>query len=127
MAYSNGIISGEVHMSDIYAATGAPMYDGGHTAGKGAFRAMLQYINKWARCKPMGSIMLQRATPFGDFPEADKMAGYYGLTPPMSGYVQAADINSYEDWTDAGYTYDLDPMYYQYDRVLDWWVMGAML
>ena len=121
MSVSNGVITGDIDVSDPYVVTGAPKYAGGYTAGAGAFRAMVPYINKWAPNKPMGNIFAPIDVPFGALTQAQKAACYYGLTPPLnSNFLQAADINSFPEWTEAGWTYDLSAEYARYDRLNDW-------
>ena len=104
MAVSNGYISGDIDASDPYVATGAPKFEGGYTAGGGAFRAMVPYINKWAPNKPMGNIFAPLTDPFHVMSQTEKSACYYGLNPPLNGYAHAADIHSYPEWTTWGWT-----------------------
>ena len=44
MSVSNGVITGDIDVSDPYVVTGAPKYAGGYTAGAGAFRAMVPLL-----------------------------------------------------------------------------------
>lgn len=120
MSIKNGVISGDIDISDPYVVTGAPKFEGGYAAGHNAFRAMIPYINKWSPNKPMSNIFSPLNDPFAVMSENEKRACYYGLNPPFNGYAQAADIHSYPEWTTWGWTYDLDPTWTKYDPLHVW-------